>query len=141
MIPARAAIAACAGAFLLMGCARDLHVRLPAPADEPTGSITVVLTQPATDLTVAINGTLVADRAHTEKVRVDGVIAGMADVVIAAGGGAERVERHLQVIVDAGGHVNIPIGAPEKSMGSAMKMGVFTVAAWVLSRAIYLAFF
>lgn len=38
MMPSRAAVAACAGALLMLGCARDLHVRLPTPADEPTGS-------------------------------------------------------------------------------------------------------
>jgi hypothetical protein len=122
------------------GCARDLHVRLPHPPEEPTGSITVHLTRPANDLTVAVNGHLVAERAHTEKVRVDGVIAGMAEVTIAAGGGPDRVERHMQVLVDAGGHVHIPIGAPEKSMASAFKMGFLTVVAWVVSRALYLAF-
>ena len=117
-------------------CARDIHVRLPATDPDTTGTITIVLTQPATDLTVAIDGVLVAERAHTKKVRVDGVPAGLVDVDIAAGGGAERVERRQEVLVDAGGQVSIPVGAPTASMGSTVKMGALTLVAYVLSRAI-----
>ena len=125
-----------ASALAVAGCARDVHVRLPHEAPETTGTISVVLTRPASDLTVSINGTLVAERAHTERVTVEGIDAGMVDVDIAAGGGPERVERTVRVLLDAGGHVSIPIGSPQASMGSTMKMGLLTMAAYVLSRAI-----
>lgn len=127
---------ALAGALAAAGCARDVHVRLPHAADESTGTITVVLTRAASDLTVAVNGHLVAQRAHTDRVRVDGVGAGMVDVDIAAGAGPERLERSVRVLLDAGGHVSIPVGSPDPSMGSAVKMGMLTVVAYVLSRAI-----
>ncbi len=127
-------------AAVLSGCAHDVHTRLIAAPDEPTGSITIVLTQPARDLTVSVNGQLVAERAHTQKVTVKSVPVGMADVVIAAGGGAERVERHVRVEIAEGVDSAIPVGAPHKSMSAAMSMGALSVTAWLLSRAIVLAF-
>ena len=129
-------------AAALAGCgAHDVSARLPSPPGEATGSITVVLTQPARDLTVAVNGVLVAERAHSKKVRVTGVPVGMADVVIAAGGGETRVEKHIRVAVEERQDTAIPLAGPDRSMGETVKMGFLTMAAWVLSRALYLAIF
>ena len=125
---------------LMAGCAHDVKARLPSPPGEPTGTIVILLTQPARDLTVAIDGTLVANRRHTKKLTVTGVPTGLTDVVIAAGGGSNRVERHLQVYVEIDRKTVIPLGSPEQSMTSAMHFGMLSVVAWVLSRAIYLAF-
>jgi len=121
------------------GCARDVHVRLPSDADEPTGSVTVVVTQPARDLTVAVNGVLVAERRHTKKVVVTGVPSGLVDVVIAAGAGETRLERHVRVDVEEGRDTAIPVGAPTGSALRAVGLGALSVAVWVLSRAAYLA--
>ncbi len=137
-LPVTSAI--CAFAVLSSACARDLKVRYPEESDLPTGSITVLLTRPARDLTIAINGYLVARRAHTSEVRVTGVPYGKTDVVIAAGGGGARIEKHFEIWVDPDKTVVIPLGAPEQSMTSAMNMGMLTIAAWLLSRALYLAF-
>ena len=122
------------------GCAHDRSARLPAPPGEPTGTIVILLTQPARDLTVAVNGTLVAQRAHTKKLTVRGVPTGPAEIVIAAGGGPARVERHVQVYVEHDREITIPLGSPEQSMSAAMQFGVLSVVAWVLGRAIAFAF-
>ena len=134
-----AVCALCAMVALGASCARDLEVGYPDPM-KPTGTITVLLTRPARDLTVTVNGALVARRAHTRQVRVTGVPAGSTDVVIAAGGGANRIERHFEVWVEPNENLTLPLAAPEQSMTSTMHMGMLTIAAWLLSRAIYLAF-
>jgi hypothetical protein len=126
---------------LLSGCAHDVKYRMGAETGFGTGSITVLLTQPTKDLTMTVNGTLVAERAHTQKVTVTGIPAGSADVVIAAGAGPARVDRHVRVEVEAGKDTAIPVGAPEKAMSDTLSMGLLSAAAWVLSRALYMAFF
>jgi len=117
-----------------------VKVRYPGEPDLPTGSVTVLLTRAARDLTVAVNGHLVVRRAHTEEVRITGVPAGSTDIVVAAGGGGSRIEKHFEIWVEPNENVTIPLGAPEQSMSSTMSMGMLTIAAWLLSRAIYLAF-
>jgi hypothetical protein len=126
-------------ASTLAACAHDVHTRLPSEPGEPTGSITVIVTQPARDLTIAVNGVLVAERRHTKKVRVDGVPTGAADVVIAAGAGGTRVERHVRVQVEQGRETAIPIGSPSGSASGTALTGFLSIAAWVLSRAAYIA--
>jgi len=136
MTPARlAALVAC-----IAGCAHDVRARLPAQPGEPTGSITIVLTQSARNLTVSINGVLVADRAHSERVHIQGVPAGAADVVVAAGGGETRIERHMSVAVAAGRDTAIPLAGPDKPMSQGLAMGLLSATVWVLSRAAILAF-
>ncbi len=130
-----AALAAC-----VAGCAHDVRARLPAEPGEPTGSITIVLTQSARDLTVSVNGVLVAERAHTERVHIEGVPVGAADVVVAAGGGETRIERHMRVAVVERQDTAIPIAAPDKSMSQGLGMGLLSAVVWVLSRAAILAF-
>jgi hypothetical protein len=123
-----------------IGCAHDREVRLATPPGEPTGAITIFLTRAASDLSVAVNGTLVARRAHTRRLTVRGVPTGPAEVVIAAGAGATRIERHVQVYVEHDREITIPLGAPEPSMGSALSLSVLSVAVAVLARALALAF-
>ena len=125
---------------LAPGCAHNVRARMPSAPGEPTGTITILLTQPARDLTVAVNGTLVASRVHTKKLVVGNVPTGLAEVVIAAGGGPARIERHVQIYVEHDREVVIPLGSPEQSMTSGMQLGVLSVVAWVISRGIYLAF-
>jgi len=120
-------------------CAHDLHTRMPTPSGRDTGTVVIVLPQPASDLTVAINGTLVAERAHTRKLRVDAVPIGLAEVSIAAGGGPDRVERKLDLIIERGEVYTIPIGSPERSLGGALGLTVLSIGAALLTRAIYLA--
>ncbi len=127
--------------LIASGCARDVHVRLPTPAKEPVGTVEILLTQPADDLTVSINGNLVAHRAHTKRLRVRRVPIGTTDIIIAAGGGPARIEHHLRVLVYENRTTSIPIGGPSRSMSNSMFTAVLSVVAFVASRAVYLAFF
>src|SRR5690349_19274310 len=66
------------------GCAHDVDARFPSQPTEPTGTLVLQLTKPASGVTVAINGVLVVDDAHTGRVVVAGVPTGQSEVVIAA---------------------------------------------------------
>jgi hypothetical protein len=123
--------------LLVSGCARDLHLRMVHdPVQHDTGTVTVVLTQPARDLVVAVNGVLVAHRAYTREVRVDGVPAGLAEVAIAAGSGGDRVDLHTRVVVHPGRSTAIPVAAPERSLSSAVYRGVLGVVTWLIGRGV-----
>ena len=136
-----AALAACLG--LLMACAgraEDVRVRFPSEPERATGSITVILTQPARDLTVTVDGRLMAERRHTKKVTIERVPVGYVDVVIVAGGGPDRVEKYVEVLVEHETNTTLPVASSEKSMTSALQLGLLSLTVWILSRAIYLAF-
>jgi hypothetical protein len=94
-----------------------------------TGSLTILLTQPAKDLTITVNGVLVAQRAHTDRVHVANIPIGMADVVIAAGGGPTRIDRHFQVSIDSGAVATVPIAAPDRAMSSTLPMWFLSLLA------------
>ena len=63
------------------------HLASPAPA---SGAIDIVLQAPTRAMTVAVDGALAVDRAHTRKAHIDGVAAGPAHVQVAVGGRCER---------------------------------------------------
>lgn len=136
----RSVAAALVGVLSIAACARDVRVKLPAQPDDLTGSIEIVLTQPASDLTVSVNGVLVAERARTEKVTIENVPVGYADVMIAAGAGPTRIDAQVRVSIDTNVKTTIPVAAPDKPFGSALSTGILSVAAGLLARAIYLAF-
>lgn len=136
----RAAAAMIALALMAAGCARDVHVRFPDSDREPTGSIAILLTQAAKDVTVSVNGRLVANRKHTSNVRIDGVPVGVAEVIIAAGGGNSRVERQVRVAVEEHQVTTIPVGSPAQQMSNSMFMAFMSMVAYVAGRAVYAAF-
>ena len=61
--------------LLLAACsAHDVHVHYPmATPSDATGTLVLLLTQPADDVTVAIDGVLVTEKQHTQRVVVDRV--------------------------------------------------------------------
>lgn len=128
-------------ALMCAGCPHDVHARMPTERTEPTGSVTILLTRPASDLTVSVNGTLVANRVRTKKVVVAAVPIGTADVVIAAGAGAQKVERHVRVDVEEDKQHTIPLASPERSWLATVAAAVLSVGAWFASQALYLAVF
>jgi hypothetical protein len=127
-----------AAALLAGGCARDVHMRMVnAPEQQAdTGSLEIVLTQPARDLVVAVNGVLVTRRAHTREVRLDGIPAGFADFAIAAGSGPERVDLRSRVVIHPGRTTAIPLAAPETSPATAVYRGALGVFGWLIGRGI-----
>ena len=99
----------------LFACgANDVRVHYPlgAPTD-PTGTLVVLMTEPASDVTVAINGILVVDQAHTQRVVIDRVPVGTADVILAANGG----DKQFRTWVGSDHVTTVPLGIPDASMG------------------------
>jgi hypothetical protein len=104
-------------ALAAAGCAHDVHARFPAPPGAPTGNVELIFTAAAADVAVAVNGVLVVRDARTERVRIDDVPTGYADVVIAAGSG----EKSMRIWVDSDRLTTIPLGAPAEAPLSAVR--------------------
>ena len=99
--------------LVLAACAHDSLARYPALPSEPTGTLVLSFTEPASDVTVAVGGILVVDHAHTGRVVVAGVPVGTADVAVAANG----QDKQLKVWI-AGDHATtVPLGIADPSPG------------------------
>lgn len=101
--------------LVLAGCtAEDLHTHFPiATPGQPTGTLVLLMSQPASDVVVAIDGVLITSDAHTQRLVIDGVPVGTVDVVVAANGG----EKEVKVWVGGDHAATVPIGIPDASMG------------------------
>ena len=126
---------------LAIGCARDVRaeypVRTPGMA---TGSVTVRFTHAVRGATVSVNGALVAESKHTEKVTVTGVPAGEAEIQIAAGGGSQsRVEKVFTVLVEPYADTAVVVASPEMSTAHAIYMGLYQLGYFIFAGAVYVA--
>lgn len=116
-------------ALVLGGCARDVRTRYPGPAaPSSTGSILLVLTRASSDVVVTVDGYLVVDGAHTERIKIDNVPSGYVDLSIAIGEGAQ----HQQLWIESGRSTVVPIGAPGGSGGEAIRNALISVAGMAL---------
>jgi hypothetical protein len=118
--------------LLASACAKDVHVRYPAAPDEPTGTIVLLLSQPASDVYVAINGMLVVEDAHTQRIVITHAPAGSPEIVVTANGG----ERQLKPWVGSDGATTIPLGVPDASAGFLKTLfgSLVSIAAYTLLR-------
>ncbi len=101
--------------LLIASCAADdAHARFPGapPRDVPvtTGTLVLLLGQPANDVAVAIDGWLVFSKERTSRVVIDGVPIGTREVVLAANGG----DKQFKIWVDADHATTVPIGVSEE---------------------------
>ena len=97
----------------LLGCSHDVRARYPAAPDAPTGTLVILLSQPASGVTVAIGGLLVVEDAHTKKVVIENVPVGNVDVTLAANGS----DKQFRIWIDDAHPTTVPMGVPESSMG------------------------
>ncbi|MEO6774284.1 MAG: hypothetical protein ABI467_14910 [Kofleriaceae bacterium] len=99
----------------LAGCAaEDLHTHYPvATPGQPTGTLVLLMSQPASDVTVAVDGVLIAAEGHTQRLVIDGVPCGTVDVILAANGG----DKEFKVWVGGDHATTVPIGIPDASTG------------------------
>lgn len=97
--------------YLSLGCARYVHARYPAAPGAPTGRLVLLLSTPASSVSVAVNGQLVVEDAHTKKLVIDDVPVGSSEVTIAANGG----DKQLRVWVDGDTATTVPMGVPDTS--------------------------
>ena len=94
---------------VVSGCARDVHVRYPATPDEPTGTVVLLLSRPASGVSVAINGRLVVEDAHTGRVVISSAPAGTEEIVMTANG----ADKAMRVWVGTDHATTIPLGVPD----------------------------
>ena len=100
-------------ALVAAGCAHDIEAHYPSQPTEPTGTLVLQLTKAASDVTVAINGVLVVDDEHTERVVITGVPTGTREIVMAANGG----DKAFNVWIDATRPTTVPLGVPDEGSG------------------------
>jgi hypothetical protein len=120
-------------ALVTAACAHDVHARFPAPPDAPTGSLTLLFTSTASSVAVAVNGVLVVHDARTERIVIDDVPTGYAEITLAAGSG----EKQFRVWVDSDRATTVPLGSPGEAPLSAIRslaLSIATVAIYALLR-------
>ncbi|HEY1556154.1 MAG TPA: hypothetical protein VGF94_15050 [Kofleriaceae bacterium] len=98
---------------VLAACAHDVHVHYPSLPSESTGTLVLLLTEPANDVSVAVGGILVVDHAHTGRVVIDGVPVGTAEVMLAANG----QDKPMKIWVTGEHATTMPLGVADSSPG------------------------
>ena len=100
--------------LLLFACSSgSLRVHYPTAPGAPTGTLVLLLSREASDVTVAVNGNLVCDRAKTDRVIVDGVPVGTQTVAIAANG----MDKAFTIWVGDDHWTTVPLGIPDQGVG------------------------
>jgi hypothetical protein len=99
--------------LLVTACAHDIRADYPAPRDAPTGTLVLLMGAPASGVAVAVNGLLVVDDAHTQRIEVDHVPVGHQEIMIAANG----VDKQFQVWVGDEHPTTVPLGIPDSGTG------------------------
>ena len=114
----------------MAGCAHVVAAHYPSQPSEPTGTLVLQLTKPASDVTVAINGVLVVDDEHTGRVVITGVPTGTREVVMAANGG----DKAFNVWIDSTRATTVPLGVPDEGSGFLKSLfgSVLTIVAYSL---------
>jgi hypothetical protein len=119
-------------AIVVSSCAHDLNVRYPDEGS-PVGKLAVLLSEPAS-VTIVVNGVLLVQDQRTERVDIDNVPIGAAEVTVAAAGG----EKQVHAFVTSEHVTTLPIGAPPANSGllSTLLSTVVSVTMYVLIRRI-----
>lgn len=113
---------------ILVACSHDVRVKYPAPPDAPTGTLVLLLGQPASDVAVSINGRLVVEGEHTDRITIDNIPVGTAEVIFAGNG----VDKPFHTWVDSDHPTTVPLGVPDPG-GGFLK----TLAASILTIVVY----
>jgi len=116
--------------ILTCACAHDVHAVFPAPPGAPTGTLVLLLSQPASDVTVAVGGVLVVEKRHTGRVEIANVPVGTAELTIVANG----ADKQLRAWVDGERPTTIPLGVPDASSGFIKSLfgSLISIVAWSL---------
>lgn len=118
--------------LLAVGCAHDVHVTYPAAPDEPTGTVVLKLSQPASDVSVAINGVLVVEDVHTSRIVIAHAPAGTQDVLLTANGG----DKAMRIYVSTDHATTVPLGVADATTGFLKTLfgSLVTIVAYSLLR-------
>jgi hypothetical protein len=98
---------------VLAACSHDVRARYPSQANEPTGTLILTMANAASGVSVAVNGVLVVDDAHTGHIQVDGVPVGTQEIIMAANGS----DKAFRVWVGSERPTTVPLGVPEAGSG------------------------
>jgi hypothetical protein len=96
--------------LVVTGCANDVRVRYPSAPTDPTGTLVLTMASAASGVSVAINGVLVVDDAHTKHIVVEGVPTGTGEVIMAANGS----DKAFRVWIDSSHPTTVPLGVPDE---------------------------
>jgi len=99
--------------IMLVGCAHDVRAGFPAPPGAPTGTLVLLLSRPANNVTVAINGQLIVEDEKTGRVMIKDIPTGNAEITMSANGS----DKQFRVWVDDTHVTTVPLGVPEQGMG------------------------
>jgi hypothetical protein len=103
---------------LVIACSHDVRVRYPAAPGAPTGTLVLLLSQPAAAVAVAVNGLLVVKDRRTKQVTIEAVPVGTVELVVTASGG----DKALRVWIDDTHPTTVPLGVPSEGIGFAKSL-------------------
>lgn len=113
----------CFGVLIVVvasGCAANVEVGYPTPgASIQTGTVLVRFTEPMRSVSVRVEGVLVAEDKHTERVEITNVPAGSREVtVVASESSRSAVVHHTErVTVDSEKPAVVLVATPPRSLG------------------------
>jgi hypothetical protein len=113
---------------LVAACAHDVSVRFPTATDDPPGTLTFVFTSPASDVSIAVDGVLLVDDAHTGRVTIANVPSGTRDVVVAMG----PEEKAMKLWIEPGKETTVPLGSPGVSSIDGWRASIVSLLGIVL---------
>ncbi len=113
--------------LMFAACAHDVRTHFPGSLDD-SGTLVIMLTQPGSDVIVTIDGVLVVEEAHTDRIVIDHVPVGFRDLVVAAGG----ADRTVRVWVASDHATTVPLG-----LGDGSSSFVKTLFASLLTVVVY----
>jgi hypothetical protein len=96
--------------IVVAGCANDVRARYPSQPDEATGTLILTMANAASGVTVAVNGVLVVDDAHTKHVQIDGIPVGTGEIIMAANGS----DKAFRVWIGSDRPTTVPLGVPDE---------------------------
>lgn len=118
-------------ALVMVACAEDVFVAYPSPSGgADTGTVLVRFTDAMTSVSVRVDGVLVAEDEHTERVEVTGVPVGARELTVVASPGSRvgPVDRTERVDVRADRPAVVLVATPARSLGY-----------WIQSAAVWIA--
>jgi len=99
--------------LLFGGCTRDVHATFPSDPGSTTGTIVLLLSNAASGVSVAVEGLLVVEDAHTDRIVITGVPIGTDEIVMSANG----ADKAMRVWVGVDHATTIPLGVPDATPG------------------------
>jgi hypothetical protein len=90
-----------------------VRATFPAANGAPTGTLVLLLSRPASNVTVAVNGQLVVEDRKTGRVTIEQIPVGTTEITMSANGS----DKQFRIWVDDTHATTVPLGVPEQSMG------------------------